>query len=232
MKIRNFAVFAFAAAATLAQAVVIMDQIGPNNTYQSANIYASQDFEPAFDAYDLATIDDFTTTSTGFVLRKVDAVIGFWAGATGPGGITAYRLSIYSSPVAAGNNLAGDIAHLVLGLHQVTATPWNLGNGFQHLVAIPGLSINLTPNTTYWVGLIPVMNLSGVGQVGIAETVGFAGTFPMNSNNVQANPGQGFGMGRFWTVGVNSAYRIDAVPEPSSLAALALGALALLRRRK
>ena len=233
MKIRTFALFTLIAAATMGRAVIIMDQIGPNNTYQSGNIHASQDFEAAFDPYDIATGDNFTTTAAGFKITRVEAIIGFWNGASGPSGITRYRLEFYSSPAAAGASLTGNVASLSLALNQVTLTAWNLANNFQYHVNIPNLSITLAPNTTYWLALIPVMNFSGVGQVGIAETTGLAGTFPMDFNNFQANPGGGFGFpGGLSRPNVNSAYRIDAVPEPGTLAVLGLGLLALVRRRR
>ncbi|GMV36701.1 MAG: hypothetical protein AMXMBFR61_12090 [Fimbriimonadales bacterium] len=234
MKLRAIALFALVTLAGLSRAapITIMDQIGPDSSYTPGWIYASQETVGS-PLYEVVSADDFATVASGYIITKVQAVIGFYneAGpAAGPNDVYAYRLEIYSSPTAAGNSLSGDVAHYLFGPEQLQVTPWATDFANQHLVTITGLNLVLTPNQTYWVGLIPVMPLQGLGWSGIGAST-YAGE-PANGSAVQANPNGGFGNGPSWTVSANFAYRIEAVPEPSSAALLGLGALALVRRRR
>ncbi|MEP0766219.1 MAG: PEP-CTERM sorting domain-containing protein [Fimbriimonadia bacterium] len=74
------------------------------------------------------------------------------------------------------------------------------------------------------------MPLQGLGWSGIGAST-YQGT-PSNGFSFQANPNGGFGNGPWWSLQANFAYRVEAVPEPSTVALLGLGALALVRRRR
>ena len=58
---------------------VMMDQIGPDDgTGVGANITGCQDFEAAYDIYDIATLDNFT--GAGEVISMVEMVLNGWNG--------------------------------------------------------------------------------------------------------------------------------------------------------
>lgn len=213
--------------------IVIMDQIG-TNTFQGLN--ASQDFETANDAFDIGVIDNFTTVVGGNQLTKVQAFLGLYGGtSTGRNfnNITSYRVEIYSSDSAAASNLTGDVASVAVGPGSVTRNDLSATSS---IVTIP-VSISLLANTSYFIGVIPVMDFAnGQGQTGVRTTNNGVGT-PADKNARQVNPGNGFGFGGNQLILVagqqaDAGYKIEAVPEPGTIAALGLGSLFLLRRRK
>ena len=76
MKSRFFAAAGAVALAAASQAVLVMDQLGPTFTFTNTlGINASQDFEAANNAFDVAIIDDFTVTGATLQLNQVQAAI-------------------------------------------------------------------------------------------------------------------------------------------------------------
>jgi hypothetical protein len=214
--------------------LVIMDQIS-GNTFQSGS--ASQDFESSFNAYDVAVIDNFSTVLGGENLTSVTMfgqVYGGTVGVRSWNNVTAYRVEIYSSSAAATSSLTGDVASQTVAAGAAARTDINAQVA---LVRIP-VSIALMANQSYWLGVIPVMNFSGGnGQVAVNVTSTGTGN-PSDKDARQANPGGGFGIAgnnaqiRLSTgAPVDAGYAVTAVPEPGTIAALGLGAAALLRRR-
>ncbi|HMS55987.1 MAG TPA: PEP-CTERM sorting domain-containing protein [Fimbriimonadaceae bacterium] len=213
--------------------VVIMDQI-TGNTFQLGA--ASQDFETVNDAFDIAVADNFTTVVGGNNLTKVTAFLGLYGGTATVrnfNNITAYRVEIYSSTAAAGASLTGDAGSMTVAAGSASR---NDLSATASLVTIP-VSIALMENTNYLISVIPVMNFGGgFGQSAVWTTNNGTGT-PGDKNAIQANPGGGFGFGPTQTIvssglNVDAGYQIEAVPEPGTIAALGMGALVLLRRRK
>lgn len=215
-----------------ANAETIMNQIGTDA--QLGAIRASQEFEPVNAAFNVAMIDNFSTSATGFVLTEVRAVVGLFGGTLPPrsfSNITGWRVEIYTAPGAAASNLTGDAGSQTVAPGSVTVDNSFHSSDDVALVYIP-VSIVLAPSTAYWLGVIPIMNFGGgFGQTGIVDFTG--GGTPGDSNSVQVNPGGGFGLpGGQAARNTNCSYAIDAVPEPASMIALGAGLVGLIARRR
>lgn len=107
--------------------------------------------------------------------------------------------------------------------------------GYQGVIS--GLNINLTANTTYWLGIRIVG--SGSNRAFIWQTSGTNGVGkPLNNGNSFINSGFfGFNyepLDNVFGAPSDYSYGVQAVPEPASMLALAgaLGALAARRRRR
>ena len=209
-----------------AQADILLDTITPG--ISPGNITASQDFEAAFNTFDVAWAENFTTTSTAYQLNKVSTILQKF-NTTTPNdfsAITGWRVEIYSAPTKVGINLSGDVASLSFTPAQVTTTTPSTGL----LQATFNFSQLLSPSTNYWIGVIPVKNFTGSGQIGIVQGSGG------DNASVQGNPGGAFQFpGGIQRLTSDAAYRVEAtgvVPEPASMVALGLGLAAVVRRRR
>jgi len=204
-----------------ASADVIMDQIGDmDGSAQVANISASQDFEDAYNAYDVIAIDDFTI-DTAMNLSSASMVLGGWNGFAGSAGVDGYTVSIFSSTDAAGASIFGDVLAIAFGAGDLSAD-W-MGGGELLTFDLGGVELAAG---TYWIGITPANAYAANGQTGAYQSsIGDNGGY-------QANPAGAFG---FITqpTGTNYAYRLDGtgVPAPGALALLGLAGLAGRRRR-
>ncbi len=187
---------------------------------------SSQDFEAAYNQYDMSTVETFSTTATAYQLTSVTAGVMRNSGNPDLSPVSAWRVEIYSGASAAISNLTGDVASFSLTPSQVTLTPIA---GGASLVKMP-ISKLLSPSTAYRVAVISVLNIAPHGQIGIIY-----GSFG-DGMCLQANPNGGFNLPNgFRTVNRDAAYRVEAtgvVPEPASMVALGLGLAAVVRRRR
>ena len=95
-------------AATIASGDVILDQIGPDDgSMVGTAITGCQDFEAAYDIYDIATLDNFT--GAGETINMVEMCLNGWNGFVDPSSVHGYTANLYSDPAAAALDLMGDI---------------------------------------------------------------------------------------------------------------------------
>ena len=196
-------------AAMPSAASLLMDQIGNAPGFVIEDFATSQYFEPLNTNFDIVGADDFVL-STRSELQQVDVVMMGWNGFNNFTNVQWYQLNVYSSPAAASNNLTGNILSKKYLPGEVTVTtPYKTGIGYTNaLIEFPMPAGTLLNAGTYWIGVIARMDFSPAGQLAVAKGT-FAG-FPANTNAIQANPNQGFGFGRCWTISppANLAYRI------------------------
>ena len=232
--LRFAALIVLGTTAVASQAVVVMDQIGSDPTNLTGDVFISQRFETGTSAtpFSAAALDDFSVTASQLSLTQVQAfVIGFPGASSFQGfnNIQNWEVDIYNSVAAGASNLTGNVASQVVAPGGVTLNT-GYASSIQNsaLLTIP-VSITLPSAGTYWVSVIGRMD-SQFGQIGVGSST--SGT-PGGNNGFIVNPGGGFGLtNNQQNEQVNFAYRVTAVPEPASMAALALGAAALLRRRR
>ncbi|MCH7903427.1 MAG: PEP-CTERM sorting domain-containing protein [Armatimonadetes bacterium] len=238
MRNRFLGIGAVLALGSFAGADVVLDHITGAVQADWSEIYASQDFEAAWDEFDVNYIEDFTVTETQTNILQVDAIMGGYSGFLNAfftnGRVRGYRVEFYSSVATAAASLTGDVGSQTVLPGSVTVGP-PLGWRFaESEVRIP-VNVFLPGAGTYWVGVMGILDYDPGGQ--IAVVAWNSGTFAGGNNSVQVNPNGGFNFGggtNFVDRHRDAAYRITGVPEPASMVALAMGAAALVahRRRK
>jgi hypothetical protein len=174
------------------------DQIGGNDGAEVGTATtASQIFETANAAYDIATLDNFTFDTQSHV-TAIEAVISGWNGFVNITPVTNYTISVYSSPDAAGADLVGDMYSIDI---VVPNLPTWTGSG--HLVSF---DIDVTlPAGEYYFAVIPWNDFSANGQTGISN---YTGAEVGDGVFWQANPNGGFGFGPWQQGAGDSAYRL------------------------
>jgi len=174
------------------------DQIGGDDGSDiGTNITASQIFESANAAYDIATLDNFSFDSSSHVIA-IEAVISGWNGFVNIAPVTNYTISVYSSPDAAGADLVGDVYSI--DIVTPTVPTWS---GAGELVSF---DIDVTlPAGEYYFAVIPWNDFGVNGQTGITD---YAGGAVGDGMFWQANPNGGFGFGPWQQGGGDAAYRL------------------------
>ena len=137
MKLRNYVGTIVLGTATVASADIVIDQIGDiDGSGIADNIMACQDFEIAYDIYDVIIADNFA--SDGSTITDVEMVLGGWNGFVDPSSISGYTANVYSNADAAGSSLTGDIASQYIDAANATINPDWAGANF-----LIGMSTNL-----------------------------------------------------------------------------------------
>jgi len=173
------------------------DQIGSSDgaLIVDAETSASQIFEVANEAFNIATLDNFIFESQT-TITSIETVIDGWNGYITLDAITNYTISIYSSVDAAGADLVGDVYSV--DIIEPILPEWS---GVGTLVEF-NVNVDL-PAGEYYFAIIPWNNYGENGQTGIKGSTLGDGTF------YQANPNGGFGFGA-WQQGTgNAAYRVN-----------------------
>lgn len=208
-----------------ADAAVVFDQTG-----DFSNGYASQDFEPGFDGFDIFVIDDFTLGASTQLTKAIAGALGY-NGLSSLAGVQFWQVAFYTSTAAAGASATGDAANVIVSAANAVIGAGVASYSPSWTITLP-INVTLGPGT-YWMGVRPRLDFSGNGQFGIGA-VG-------QGNAVQANPNNGFGQGTIFSTNGNAvAYRLEGVtttnvPEPASWAMLIAGfglTGAAMRRRR
>jgi hypothetical protein len=219
---KSFFVLALAALAAGANAVALWDQLGAIGYG-----FASQDFEPAYDAYDCMVADDFEVTAPGWRITNIEFDMILQYGNSVP----VHGVNIRFMPARADNT--GDYWNPVY-TEASDATTRMIYNGTNSVDLVT--PVILGPGH-YFVGVAPHLDWEHYGQCYFAMN-----SFPVwNQMALMINPGGGFGMGSDWFApapGYDASFRLNTelwVPEPGvvSLSGLLLGAgAAWLRSRQ
>lgn len=237
----GLAAAALLAVCTSASAAALMDQIGPDSSYQqgrSHNINQISNFYASAPQFDVAVIDDFTLKGEA-VIDGVSAALFASDADTGYAALTGLRVNIFSARPAPTALYAGDILSKTVAAGSVVFTePWT-SDPLSRLAAIDlgALDLHLAAGT-YWLSVVAINN-SFQTDIGVF-TSSFAGA-PDNRNNARR-----IGISSVWpggqdlALGADAAFRVDGryvapIPEPATavlltggVAVVALGA----RRRR
>jgi hypothetical protein len=218
--------------APAAHALLLMDQIGPDGSFQqglSNNATQISNFYASAQQYDVAVADDFTLAEPA-ILSTVEAALFGSNVSVGFGQITALRVNLFSAQPSATNFTVGDVLSSTVPIGQVSLTsPWTTSA----LTALASVDLStsdllLSPGT-YWLSVVAVNN-SFSTDFGILMS-SFAGS-PGNDDARQVGSGL-WGGGGNRALNADAAFRVNgtAVPEPSTALLIGAGVALLARRR-
>ena len=160
-------ILAALSAATITSGDVIMDQIGPDDgSNVGANITGCQNFEAAYDIYDIATLDDFAADG-GEEINMIEMCLNGWNGFGDPSSVFGYTANLYSSPEAAALDLMGDIGSSHVDAADATQSATWMGAGFK--ISMP--SEMTAAAGTNWVSMIPDNDFATGGQTGVGDAL-------------------------------------------------------------
>ncbi len=162
-----------------------------------ANVYASQDFETAYDIFDIYIADDFLVPAGGWTLKEIFVPGDLWSGGTTL--LNAHHLvfEIYTDTPGMPSGYPGGGG----ALHSISLLPTDaqiaLSVGFGGFLSDVTLTlstpINLGPGV-YWLVFYPEMDYTSDGQYGryVSDTTnGYVA--------MVINPDGGFGFPPVWT---------------------------------
>ena len=180
---------------------VVMDQIGPDDgTGIGVNITGCQDFEAAYDIYDINTMDNFT--GAGETINMVEMVLNGWNGFVDPSSVIGYTSNLHSAPSVAALDLIGDVASSYADAADATISATWAGAGFNVMMDTDMMAAA----GDNWVSMVPSNDFATGGQTGTADTLAGDGVLGW-----QANPGGGFAMPDNHQVMTNeAAYRLHS----------------------
>lgn len=176
----------------------------------------------------LVVADDFTLTQTETITALT--FYSYITGGTAPS-VTAINYGIGAAPIAGtGLTAASSFTNAFMsvggqGVYRVTTGDFSGSTRRIQETTITGLNITLTAGT-YWLSW---------NNTGTSFSPGLPNSLAVYGKNAVQDTGTGFvplvngNLG-----GVDMAFKITSspVPEPASMAALGMGALALIRRRR
>jgi hypothetical protein len=193
-------ILGFAAAASVANADVLLDQIGADDgtNIDLSNILANQIFEAAYAQYSISVSDEFDNAG-GQPIMSVEFVMGGWNGYAGPDAVSGYQVNVHSSATAPCTDLAGDLLSYD-GAGSAEAD-WAGLTGLS-LVTIDLAGASAGSGAGLAISAMPVNEFGSNGQTGMAP--GLTGDFSAAQNN----PAGGFGFGDCQATGYNAAVRI------------------------
>ena len=211
----------------------VMDQIEPYTSlfgeleYGIAQIFPDQPLFSSMIIDDFEAVGPITSVSMAFELSDP----AFFSRL--PSAVRGWRISVFES-VAAAERTSADFTDNALATVVVTQATYTtigtVGNTTGFRVDFGDLTLDAGVGLR-WIGvaaILPAETQEQVFLLGNAQPVSYGGGAPNNA--VFVNPGEQFGAWRSYALNLNAAYRVESVPEPAALTALAL-AVGMLTRR-
>jgi len=220
-----------------ASAAVLWDQSVLVDYWQYPPIITSQEFPPPdpFGAYSAYTMNDITTDGQNWVVEEITVYYSRYSTPSPWVGLVQQaRLNVLPKTGALPDNTYDPTSGQLVN---VTLTPFTQNSVNYLAITASGLNIPLSAGA-YWVGLVPLAPLASIGYY---QEVPVQTPVLKENETAWRNPLNGFGAGTNWMpwdvpgsdwlINTDQSITIVGIPEPTTLLLLALGTLAVARRR-